>query len=99
MPTIEQWRATWSGFGIAPNPSLSRRFQELIARYSEPHRKYHTCRHLEECFEKLSELRSEALHPHEVELALWFHDAIYEKDSSENEDKRRADLRGQTPLF
>jgi predicted metal-dependent HD superfamily phosphohydrolase len=91
MPTVEQWQATWSGLGVVLNPLLLRRFQELIARYSEPHRKYHTCQHLDECFEKLGELRAEATHPYEVELALWFHDAIYEKGSAQNEAKS-ADL-------
>src|SRR5688572_30449145 len=85
MPTVEQWQATWLGFGIVPTPMLRRRFKELSARYSEPHRKYHTFRHLDECFQKLTELRPEAAHPYEVELALWFHDAIYEKRSSQNE--------------
>lgn len=91
MPTLTQWQATWSGFGVTPDAASARQFDELIARYSEPHRKYHTVRHLDECFEKLAELRSEASRPHEVELALWFHDAIYEKGSSENEAKS-ADL-------
>ena len=35
--------------------------------------------HLEECFAKLTEIRNFAEHAAEVELALWFHDAIYEK--------------------
>jgi predicted metal-dependent HD superfamily phosphohydrolase len=87
MPTADQWQATWSGLGIALSPRLSQRFEELISRYSEAHRKYHTCRHLDECFEKLGELRSAARHPYEVELGLWFHDAIYEKRSAQNEAK------------
>ena len=44
-------------------------------------------RHLEECFAKLTEIRNFAEHAAEVELALWFHDAIYEKYSSQNEVK------------
>jgi len=87
VPSIHQWRSTWSGFGIELTRSLTAHFDDLIRRYSEPHRKYHTCQHLDECFEKLEELRSEAAHPHEVEIALWFHDAIYEKQSSQNELK------------
>ena len=44
-------------------------------------------RHIEECFAKLTEIRNLAEHAAEVELALWFHDAIYEKYSSQNEVK------------
>jgi predicted metal-dependent HD superfamily phosphohydrolase len=66
---------------------LHQEFKELIARYSEPHRRYHTVRHLEECFAKLTEICNLAEHAAEVELAIWFHDAIYEKHSNQNEVK------------
>ena len=68
-------------------PALLGAFQELIARYCEPHRKYHTVRHLDECFAKLVEIRALAQRPAEVELALWFHDAVYEQRSHDNEAK------------
>lgn len=54
---------------------------------SEPHRKYHTLRDLDECCEKLDEVRALAQHPAEVELALWFHDAIYDVKRRDNEKK------------
>lgn len=87
MPSIDQWKATWKDLGVSVTPALLRDYEELIARYSEPHRKYHTVRHLDECFGKLAEIRSKAAHPTEVEVALWFHDAIYEKRSTQNEAK------------
>jgi predicted metal-dependent HD superfamily phosphohydrolase len=75
----------WRQLGAAnPAPRLH---GELIARYSEPHRRYHTVRHLDECFEKLDEIRSLARHPAEIELALWFHDAIYDVKRHDNEEK------------
>ena len=75
----------WKQLGAAnPDPRLH---GELIARYSEPHRRYHTVRHLDECFERLDEIRSLARHPAEIELALWFHDAIYDVKRHDNEEK------------
>ena len=75
----------WRQLGAAnPDPRLH---GELIARYSEPHRRYHTVRHLDECFERLDEIRSLARHPAEIELALWFHDAIYDVKRHDNEEK------------
>jgi predicted metal-dependent HD superfamily phosphohydrolase len=62
-------------------------FERLMAAYSEPHRKYHTLQHLDECFARLEELRTEAKHPEEVEFALWFHDAIYDTKRQDNEAK------------
>jgi predicted metal-dependent HD superfamily phosphohydrolase len=43
--------------------------------------------HLHECFEKLRELRALAQKPEEIELALWFHDAIYDTRRKDNEEK------------
>jgi predicted metal-dependent HD superfamily phosphohydrolase len=84
MPSIERWRQVWKRFGVsAPNEI----FQDLIARYSEPHRKYHTMQHLDECFDKLQEIRAAAVHPNEIELALWFHDAIYDVKRQDNEER------------
>ena len=62
-------------------------FHELIACYSEPHRKYHTIQHLEECFGKWPAVRADAIHPPEVEVALWLHDAIYDVRRQDNEEK------------
>jgi predicted metal-dependent HD superfamily phosphohydrolase len=85
MPDLGQWRDMWRAFGVTEaDESL---FRDLTARYSEPHRKYHTMQHLRECFEKLQELRSLARQPHEIELALWFHDAIYDVKRHDNEEK------------
>ena len=91
MPSIGRWNATWLGLGIAPTPALLRQFHDLVARYAEPHRHYHTRHHLEECFEHLDKLRAFAERPAEVELALWYHDAIHDPRSSENE-ARSAEL-------
>jgi predicted metal-dependent HD superfamily phosphohydrolase len=85
MLAIARWHEMWKELGAAnPDPKLH---GELIARYSEPHRKYHTMQHLDECFEKLDEIRSLARYPAEVELALWFHDAIYDVKRHDNEEK------------
>jgi predicted metal-dependent HD superfamily phosphohydrolase len=62
-------------------------FRDLVARYREPHRRYHTLQHLEECFARFDELRPLAEHPREVELAIWFHDAIYDTRRSDNETR------------
>src|SRR5512134_4005007 len=85
MLPIARWHEMWKELGAAsPDPKLR---GELIARYSEPHRKYHTLQHLDECFEKLNEIRTLAERPAEIELALWFHDAIYDVKRRDNEKK------------
>jgi predicted metal-dependent HD superfamily phosphohydrolase len=59
--------------------------QALIERYCEPHRAYHTVQHLRECLERFDEVCALAVHPATVELALWYHDAIYDVHSKTNE--------------
>jgi predicted metal-dependent HD superfamily phosphohydrolase len=67
-----------------PDRSL---YDALVARYSEPQRRYHTLQHLEECFAAYDEIADLAGHPADVELALWFHDAIYDTRRSDNEER------------
>lgn len=52
--------------------------QDLLERWSEPHRSYHTVTHLEDVLLSLNMLstRGETIAPVTL-LAAWFHDAIY----------------------
>ena len=85
MHYLDAWRSTWHQLGVAsPDTAL---LDELIGRYCEPHRKYHTMQHLDECFTNFAMIRREAVHPAEIELALWFHDAIYDVKNHDNELK------------
>lgn len=83
-PSLEHWNAAWSSLGAQPPEAL---LSELSARYAEPHRHYHTLQHLEECFALLAPAAHLAEHPAEVELALWFHDAIYDTQAHDNEER------------
>ena len=77
------WQRMWQGLGAPKaDPALLR---ALLARYTEPHRHYHTLRHLEACFAHFDAVRHEAIHAPEIELALWFHDAVYEIRAANNE--------------
>ncbi|MGN9842808.1 HD domain-containing protein [Nonomuraea sp. H19] len=51
---------------------------ELIARWSEPHRRYHTLDHLAAVLDAATHLAGEAADPAAVRLAAWFHDAVYD---------------------
>lgn len=66
-------------------------FFELVARYGEPHRRYHTLAHVGACLVWLDWFSGSAAHPEEVELALWFHDSVYALGDAANE-RRSAEL-------
>lgn len=60
--------------------------EELIARYGEPHRRYHTMAHIEDCLAQAA--ASTDLSPSDralIEAAIWFHDAIYDPTRADNE--------------
>jgi predicted metal-dependent HD superfamily phosphohydrolase len=50
---------------------------DLIARYGEPHRRYHDVRHLIDVLDAVDELADDAQDLDAVRLAVWFHDAVY----------------------
>ena len=59
---------------------------ELIARYSEPHRRYHTMTHIEDCLAQVAASTDMDDHQRTVmSAAIWFHDAIYDATRSDNE--------------
>lgn len=82
---ITRWNRLWSALGAACVDEAL--LLSIIARYVEPHRKYHTLRHLEECLSRLDEARRIAARPEEIELALWFHDALYDVRRADNEER------------
>lgn len=63
--------------------------RKLSAAYSEPQRAYHTLQHLEECLRCFDEVKKAGLivKPDLVEMALWFHDAVYDPQGGENEER------------
>src|SRR5512139_2154941 len=81
----KSWERLWHGLGTRTDGSHIR--DNLISRYSEPHRKYHSLQHLAECITWCEAIWELAHHPAEIEAALWFHDAIYELDRHDNEER------------
>ena len=90
MSEIGPWVESWRELGVDDSPELRRLHVDVLDRYSEPHRHYHTRQHLAECFDKINDIISLAEHPVEVNLALWFHDAIYDTRRHDNEERSAA---------
>jgi predicted metal-dependent HD superfamily phosphohydrolase len=82
---LGSWRRLWGelGAGTANGGLLN----QLLAAYSEPHRRYHTLQHLREGLANFEAAAMLARRPAEVELALWFHDAVYDPQRADNENR------------
>ena len=77
------WADAWRDLRLlVPAPDV---LASLLARWAEPHRRYHTLQHLRECLELFARDRALTEHPGEVAIALWFHDAVYDTSRHDNE--------------
>ncbi|MBV2354685.1 hypothetical protein KUM39_09960 [Streptomyces sp. J2-1] len=78
---------TPSATGAAPAPDPTPYADNLLARWQEPQRRYHTLTHLTAVLDHVDTLAAHAADPDAVRLAAWFHDAVYLPERSENEER------------
>ena len=92
-PSLRDLRARFERATIAAGATQSgaAAFEKLVDRYGEAQRHYHTLTHVDACLAWLDWFCGLAERPEEVELALWFHDAIYDAQGSDSE-RRSANL-------
>lgn len=83
--THERWAQLWHALVKEIPPAIY--FSELLARYSEPQRHYHNQRHIADCLAEFDQVKALARQPAAVELAIWFHDAVYDPRAADNEER------------
>jgi len=79
VPLMERWNSTYPGheeLGL-----------ELLERWGDDSRKYHSRTHLLAVLEALDILTEPALPARTVTLAAWFHDAVYEGVAGQDEEE------------
>jgi predicted metal-dependent HD superfamily phosphohydrolase len=83
------WRSDWLSLcnRLHARGDCANAGELLVARYGEVHRAYHNLEHIEECLAQLAPSRALALEPDVIELAIWFHDAVYDPRAGENEEQ------------
>ncbi|MFB7939120.1 hypothetical protein [Streptomyces sp. NPDC056049] len=91
---LQRWNATLLAARAGregPDPTPYGR--DLLGRWAEPQRRYHTVTHLRAVLDRIDELADQGGEGGELELvrlAAWFHDAVYRPDRSENEERSAA---------
>ena len=69
---------------ISPK-QIDRLWQDIVTRYGEPQRAYHTLNHIEQLLVQLENINHILSEPHITALALYYHDVIYDPTRSDNE--------------
>jgi predicted metal-dependent HD superfamily phosphohydrolase len=77
----ERFKDNCTKFNL-PDNLIARVWNNLQLHYSENHRHYHTLAHIEKMIDFLETTKSDTSR---LELAIWFHDYIYDPHSHENE--------------
>jgi predicted metal-dependent HD superfamily phosphohydrolase len=80
---VTRWDWSWSALRL-PVPEVAVR-DLLLANYRSADRAYHSMQHLAECFARFDEVEALVREPGEVQVALWFHDAVYDTHRNDNE--------------
>lgn len=65
-------------------------WERVAARYAEPHRVFHATRHLVHLLPQFDLIAAQLAHPDRVEMALWFHDVVFEPGARDNEARSAA---------
>ena len=76
------WRRCLVDGGRDDSASIHER---LINSYCEPQRHYHTLVHIEHCLGMFDQCKSLVSNPDALEIAVWFHDVIFEPGRHDNE--------------
>ena len=84
FPLLQRsWARAWAAsVGSGAGHALR---DQVLAAYAEPQRHYHTQQHLAEVLALCEATQTLAQDAAAVELAVWFHDAVYNPRASDNE--------------
>ena len=77
------FRALWNDIGASGNPIPV--YEDLKDRYSGPQRVYHSMVHVNNALEDVK--KTTAKRPNKIKTAIWFHDAVYDTQRKDNEEK------------
>lgn len=79
------WEAATEGLGTPA--ARGEIFDQLCAAYTGPDRHYHGIGHIADCLREFDPVRAQATNARAVELAIWFHDVVYDGRRADNEQR------------
>ncbi|MDP6115530.1 MAG: hypothetical protein QGF00_07170 [Planctomycetota bacterium] len=81
---IARWRCCCKRYSLK---GADLEWTKLKAAYSAKERHYHNLTHINECLRLLDQHADSAEQPALIELALWYHDVVYDSRSDANEEQ------------
>jgi predicted metal-dependent HD superfamily phosphohydrolase len=78
-----EWYSLGKRLGLGPEPT--RYLTHIKIAYAEPHRHYHTLEHVRDCLKLYHKTMHLAEFPIAIEIAIWFHDLVYDPLADDNE--------------
>ncbi|MCO1596614.1 metal-dependent phosphohydrolase [Micromonospora sp. RHAY321] len=85
---LDRWRVAARGVGAEPGAGSTRAGRQLLARWQEPHRHYHTVAHLTAVLDVVDGHAGLADRADLVRLAAWCHDAVYDPRADGDANER-----------
>lgn len=86
---VNSFNQYWDAFINKINMSKAQAdmlYAVLLNAYTEPQRYYHTLQHIVECLDLFHQVKAWLDDPDAVELAIWFHDVVYNPQAKDNEE-------------
>lgn len=86
---FSSWSRAVAQAGATATPERIRQVgEELLARWSDPARRFHDLRHLVDVLNRVDELVEETHEPALVRLAAWYHGAIFDAETKATYEAR-----------
>ncbi len=80
------WVRTLERYRVGPADAYPA-FDVLVAAYTSPERFYHNLEHIGEMFRVVERLSATIEDPNALQMAVWFHDAVYDSRAKDNEHR------------
>ena len=100
-PLTSRWQQRWEQTRdwLSLGPIFIPIGDRLLERYSGPGRHYHDARHVLACLKQLDQYPGKIENTNAVELALWYHDAVYDPKAHDNEGQSARFFRSEFQSF
>jgi predicted metal-dependent HD superfamily phosphohydrolase len=86
----KHWDEAITACRVPLSPQTRNAFDGVIRAYSEPQRFYHNLKHLDHFLYCLLDIRGWLKQPEAVQLAAFYHDAVYDSRRPDNEEQSAA---------